>query len=418
MKRVLFVTPILEHPPAGGPFLRIENSLKALKELCKLHIISLVPKNMLGGDRGERFYQQISEAFVYAPSLQSTNDGFFIKLKIRLKSWFYFLKNREKNTFFKKLEIDKDAQFINRYVLEHDISIIWFGYGCISGELIYQVRELNPLVKIICDTDSVQSRYFLRELPLVSDLVRKRELLQAAKQRAFDEVTFSCISDVVLAVSEVDARYYKELVDSPEKVIYFPNVIDLSYYEKEVILPSDFYRPVIILSGYFGAGSPMNYAAHWFIKEVFPLILKKQNAWLYCVGRGSKETLGEFADQANIKIIGKVDSVLPYLKYSDVSIVPLFFESGTRFKILEAAATGTPVVSTTLGAEGLEIAHGKNILIADTPSDFAQAVISLLENKSYAQNLAKNCKELVQEKYTLPILVQQGRKILDWVAGK
>ena len=81
MKKILFTTSMLEHPPAGGPFLRIENSIKALNEVGQLHIISRVFKKNMGGKRAEGFYKKHSFSFLYAPSV---SDNYRSSLKCRL----------------------------------------------------------------------------------------------------------------------------------------------------------------------------------------------------------------------------------------------------------------------------------------------------------------------------------------------
>jgi glycosyltransferase involved in cell wall biosynthesis len=107
-----------------------------------------------------------------------------------------------------------------------------------------------------------------------------------------------------------------------------------------------------------------------------------------------------------------VKTVLPYLYNADVSTVPLFFESGTRFKILEAGACGIPVVSTTLGAEGIPATHGKDILIADSPTDFAESIIKLINDKVLSQEIAHNLQTLVQDKFSIASLqVEADQKI-------
>jgi glycosyltransferase involved in cell wall biosynthesis len=110
-----------------------------------------------------------------------------------------------------------------------------------------------------------------------------------------------------------------------------------------------------------------------------------------------------------------VDSVLPYLCHADVALVPLHFESGTRFKILEAGACGVPQVSTTLGAEGIPVVDGRDILIADRPEAFAGAILRLLEDKPLAARLAESCERLVREQFSVPRLGRDAKSILAYL---
>jgi glycosyltransferase involved in cell wall biosynthesis len=120
-------------------------------------------------------------------------------------------------------------------------------------------------------------------------------------------------------------------------------------------------------------------------------------------------------EDPGITITGEVPSVLPYLCHANVAVVPLRFESGTRFKILEAGACGIPVVSTTLGAEGLAVIHGEHLLIADDAGSFAEAIVRLLRDRDLAHRLSENLGRLIREKYSIAALVEEGRRILDYL---
>ena len=190
-------------------------------------------------------------------------------------------------------------------------------------------------------------------------------------------------------------------------------MLDLDYYTKISQKPANFKKPAIYLAGSFGPDSPMDKGARWFIETVFPIIKKKiPGIHFYIIGNRADTTLADITDKS-ISIVGKVDSVLPYLQNSDVVLVPLMFESGTRFKILEAGACNIPIVSTTLGAEGLDVVDGRDILIADKPQEFADSILRLILDKRYAKQIAFNCKKLVQEQYGIKRLEKEGEVILN-----
>ncbi len=101
----------------------------------------------------------------------------------------------------------------------------------------------------------------------------------------------------------------------------------------------------------------------------------------------------------SITVTGFVEDVAPYIQDADVFVVPLRIGSGTRLKILEAMAMSRPVVSTSIGCEGLDVTHGENILIADTPQDFADSVIRLLNDAALRGRISQAGRDLVKEKY-------------------
>jgi polysaccharide biosynthesis protein PslH len=397
---LLFTTPVLEHPAAGGPQLRIENSILALNRVSELFIVSRIEKNMIGGEEAEQYFRSNCREFTYAPTVKWLSSNHYFRIFQRL---------------FKKIFQINDADFILDYVAKHQIDVIWFGYGNISYDLIQQIKTKQPGISVVCDTDSVWSRFVLRELPYENDPERRKQIEEKGTLKEKEEHDWVNLCDVTTAVSEVDADYYRELATDKEKVKIFSNAINLDTYSYSVPQPLDFKKPCMYLAGTFWPKSPMEKATRWIIDEVLPQVRKKiPSIHFYIVGNGSGETLNDICSSA-ITITGKLPSVLPYLCNADVSIVPLTFESGTRFKILEAGACGIPIVSTTLGAEGIPITNGKDILIADTPDDFAQAIIRVIQDRHLAESLGLNLKELVIRDYSIDALAGEGQKIINYL---
>lgn len=410
---VLFTTPIIEYPAAGGPQLRIENSIKALANISDVFLVSRVSKSQLGGEPAISFYQNIAKEFSFAPSANIFNR--YLKVaerKFSLIGLNVFCKPI--NTIL-ELNIKRDVSYLLKIVKEKNIDVIWFGYGNISYHLMKELKRKKPDIKIICDTDSVWSRFVLRELPHETDKNRIKYIEKTGFAKQKEEKEWVDFCDITTAVSDVDAEYYQSLTENKNKVMLFSNVIDFNKYQKTWNKPSNFKTPNIYLAGSFGPKSAMDKAARWFIYGIYPLIKKDiPNIHFYIIGRGSKTTLHDIDDKS-ISILGKVESVLPYLANVDVSIVPLQFESGTRFKIIEAAACKVPTVSTKLGAEGIPVQHEVDILIADEEQAFADAVVRLIRNKVFAENMANNCYDLIEEHNSLKKLIKEAQMILDGV---
>jgi glycosyltransferase involved in cell wall biosynthesis len=101
-----------------------------------------------------------------------------------------------------------------------------------------------------------------------------------------------------------------------------------------------------------------------------------------------------------VRFTGYLEDIRPEIRRSAVCVIPLRRGTGTRLKILEAMALGTPVVSTSKGAEGLDVRHGEHLLIADQPADFARCVQALLQDSGLAERLAIKARALVDEKYS------------------
>ena len=322
--------------------------------------------------------------------------------------------------FLRISDLLADARFIIAYARRHRISVIWFGYGNISYDLMRLIKQRASGLKLVCDTDSVWSRFILRELPYETDPEKIDRIKAEGRAKEREEREWVRFCDVTTAVSEVDAKYYRSLLDSHDerKIRIFSNAINLeTYKDRDVPMPAGYNKPAMFLAGSFGPGSAMDKAARWVIEEVMPIVEGDvPDIHFYIAGVGSRETLYDIGNE-NISVVGKVKSVLPYLLNSDVSIVSLKFESGTRFKILEAGACRAPIVSTVLGAEGLSVENGTHLLIADEAEAFANAIVSLIRNPALAARLAGNCYELVSSTYSIENLSRQGVGILADLAG-
>jgi polysaccharide biosynthesis protein PslH len=404
--RVLFTSPILEHPAAGGPQLRIENSIKALSKICELDIINRDANAT--GETNDFFRKYATE---YHVLIRPDGGNGVLSRGILLTEKIL---NRLFNTRQAR-QARRHANYLIQHIDRRQIDVVWFGYGNISFPLIKQIKTLRPHLKVVCDTDSVWSRFILRELPYAKGL-RKLRIMLSGRRKEVEERAWVNLCEVTTAVSEVDAAFYRDIVKEKDRIHLFSNVIDVESYQSSPKPPADFKNPSIYLAGTFGHyNSPMDTAARWMLEEVFPHVLKKYpDIHFYIVGRNSELDFGHLNGH-NVTVTGRLDSVLPYLCNSNIALVPLKFESGTRFKILEAGACNVPLVSTTLGAEGIPVIDGEHILIADEPEDFADAIICLIEDKDLANKLAKNCQDLVKEKYSVEMLVIEARAILGYL---
>ncbi len=126
--------------------------------------------------------------------------------------------------------------------------------------------------------------------------------------------------------------------------------------------------------------------------------------WWVRVRRQSLQTLAEQCE--GVHVHGYVADAAPFWRHATPLAVPLLSGGGVRVKILEAMAMGLPVVSTTLGCEGLEVQNGVHLLIADIPEDFARACAKVLQDEELARRLAKNARQLILDRYDAKIALR------------
>lgn len=409
--KILFATPVLHHPPIGGPTLRIENSIKALAQISDLYIYCRACKDTIGGTDALDLYKTYCKGLFFASFVKTDKYSRFIKRA------FNAISKRTLGWEVVRTGVEPTYEEFRHFLaVANDLQpdVIWLGYGNISYPLLKFIKS-NSSYKVVIDTDSIWSRFVLRRVPFIKSKRELRRTKKTGKEKAEEERWGTQLADVTTAVSEIDADYYRSLALDPRQIFIFSNVIDEENYRKVPPSVEGMKRPSLYLAGSYFPRSAMDDAARWVIDSILPRLLRwVPDVHLYCVGRGSEQVLADIRNPA-VTVVGQLDSVLPYLCHSDVALVPLRYESGTRFKILEAGACFVPVVSTTLGAEGLPVSHEKELLIADEPEEFARSVVRLLREREFALALAENLKTLVLKRYSIAALVQEGQRILQYL---
>jgi len=216
--------------------------------------------------------------------------------------------------------------------------------------------------------------------------------LQAPRVRAFERSLLTG-ADGASCVSAPDASELLRLVPASSPVV-IPNAVDLSRY--------DFHSPrpgggVILFVGDL-SWPPNAEGLRWFADRVWPLVASAApEARVEVLGRGAPASLVRRA--LGWTFLGEGGDTRPHWSRADVAIVPLRAGGGTRLKILEAAACGVPVVSTTIGSEGLELEDGREILLRDDPPDFANALVRCLGDASLRESLAAAARAQIERRY-------------------
>lgn len=200
----------------------------------------------------------------------------------------------------------------------------------------------------------------------------------------------------------------------PTRVAVLPNGVDVASYGGDWGEPEP---GALIFPGALTYHA--NYdAMRFFLDEVFPLIRRvNPGATLRITGKTEGVDLSSLNLEAGVTLTGYLDDVRPAVARSWACVAPLRVGGGTRLKILEAMALGTPIVATSKGAEGLDVTSGHDILIADDPSQFSDAVLRLLSDPVLRQKLALNGRRLVEALYDWRSIGDRLNELLESVAG-
>lgn len=205
--------------------------------------------------------------------------------------------------------------------------------------------------------------------------------------RQFDGCTF---------VSDADAQRARHLTRDQVRMAVIPNCVDTEYYAQ---VPCNPIPDTLVYNGSLTYSANLE-AIQYFLAEIWQSIrARRPKAQLTITGSLKGVALNRLSLDNSVAFSGYVDDIRPLVGSAWVCIVPLRSGGGTRFKILEAMALGVPVVSTRKGAEGIKVTHGKDILLADTPTEFAAYVVQVLESRALRDELAGNARALVRSCY-------------------
>ena len=196
-------------------------------------------------------------------------------------------------------------------------------------------------------------------------------------------------------VSENDRRELLKYAPtlSPAQVSLLPNGVDVSNYDIGDVEPQ---KNTLIYNGAITYNA--NYdAVQFFLREILPIIQSEiPQVKVKITGKTTGVDLDSLPLNENVIFTGYVSDIRPVIKSSTVCIVPLQVGGGTRLKILEALALGTPVVTTSKGAEGLDMQPGRDLLVADSPADFARAVVRVVNEPELRDQLRVNGRKAVE----------------------
>jgi sugar transferase (PEP-CTERM/EpsH1 system associated) len=385
--KILFLSSWFPYPPDNGSRIRIFN---LIKQLSREHDITLLSFSRNGEVAEERLrvmrqYCSTVQAVPLAPFRPGSFRSILGFFSSRPRSFVY--------TYSRGMQ-----RLVERAGREGDFSVV------IASEMAtapYAVT-LEDLPRIL---EELQLATFWEQYTSQSRVGhRLRYGLMWWKTRRFTAHLLRQF-DGCTVVSQQERANVLSIAPNCQHVVVVPNGVDLDRYK-----------------GHFGAPEPgtlvfpgaLTYSANFdamafFLHKVFPLI---KAHWPEVILRITGKTNGVPVDRLpldeSVILTGYLDDVRPAVAQSWVCVVPLRVGGGTRLKILEAMALGTPVVSTTKGAEGLEITPGEDILIAEEPTAFADAVLRLLDDPTLRAKLAANGQRLVREQY---VWGQIGKKL-------
>ncbi|MDI6765238.1 MAG: glycosyltransferase [Bacteroidota bacterium] len=282
-------------------------------------------------------------------------------------------------------------------VLQNDFDVIIFEFFDTALRNLAFVKKIRPDLPVIIDTVDV---HFARELQM-AEVLKSEDLLRKALETKSKELKVYGDSDVIWTVTDHDRQIL--LKENPQLCVnVIPNIHKLKPINRN---NNNIERNTLLFIGGFWH-QPNEDAVLFFHEKIFPHIRKEiSEAKLIIVGNSPTEKVKALASES-VQVVGWVPETEPYLQKAHVSIVPLRYGAGLKGKVGEAMMSGLPIVTTSVGIQGMDVTDGVHLLVADAPIDFANKTIQLLKDVELQNALSKNAYDYIRTHYT-PEIVEE-----------
>lgn len=248
--------------------------------------------------------------------------------------------------------------------------------------------------KIVLRSHNVEFMIWERLTASTNNPVKKSYLKLLTERLKKYELNLLNSYDAIATITPVDKETYAHFgCEIP--IMAVPLGVDVNDYKINNVLPVDF--------SIFHLGSmdwmPNLDAVDWFLNNVHKkLVAKIPHIKIYLAGKDMPQRIKDMADN-NLIVMDRIANSKEFMQDKGAMIVPLLSGGGMRVKIIEGMAAGKPIVSTSIGAEGINYTDNENILIADTPDDFIHAIFKLLKDPLFCKQTGTNARKLVAEQY-------------------
>jgi sugar transferase (PEP-CTERM/EpsH1 system associated) len=382
--RILWLKTELLHPVDKGGRIRTYQMLRALRREHRVTYLAL-DDGTAAADARERAGEYCDElAVVPHRTRPKFSAGFYAELAAGLASPLpYFVRKYRSEGMRREIERRAAAD-------EFDVLVCDFLPPAVN------VPENLALPSVLFQ-HNVEAMIWRRHFEVQANPVKKLYLREQWRKAVAYERAACRRFDRVVAVSREDAEQMRREY-GVEQVSDVPTGVD-----------TEFFRPSGAVEreprGLVFTGSmdwlPNEDAIQFFTREVLPRVRATlPDVTLTVVGRNPYPSLVELGRRdPSIRVTGRVEDVRPYMERASAYVVPIRVGGGTRLKIYEAMAMEMPIVSTTVGAEGLPVRDGEELLIADTPEEFARSVVRVLTDGDLARSLGARAAETVRARY-------------------
>jgi polysaccharide biosynthesis protein PslH len=371
---ILVLTKNLPYPLDQGGSIRNYNLLKHLAKYHDIYLLSIIRSEK------EAAAIQKMEAFCKKVVGVPLQRSFMVKALDMLISFFSpFPYTVLANTH------SRIKASLSRMLTENAIDLVQIQELYLAAN----VSQASITLPVVLDAQNSEPLIFERMIAVEKNRIKKAYYFAQKKKMAWFERKVAACAAGIFSVSSQEKAYFEQF---NKHVFLVPNGIE----QTKNVPPSTSNK--LLFTGLLSY-PPNRDALLFFLEEIWPLI-RDENPFLQfnIVGRSPDAVLLNYSD-ARVRFFPDEDDIIPFFNESRIMVVPLRAGGGTRFKILEAFAERVPVVSTSIGADGLDVKNNEHLLIRDTPESFAEAVLELYCDKALTRKMVDNATLLLREKY-------------------
>ncbi len=388
--KVLMLTPYFPYPLISGGQIRSYNLLKKLARRHKITLYSFIRE-----EKEKKFIPHLIK--------------FCHKVRVfkRRKAWSplnIFLAGLTPFPFLVAIYYSLTLQReIKKELLEHD-------YDLIHAETFYVMPNIpKTKIPILLVEQTIEYLVYQNFIQTMRLLVSKPFLYFDVLKIKLWEKYFWKKAKSLAAMSIEDKNLIQKMVKDI-RVEVIANGVDIDFFKKTKKRKT--HQPTVLFVGNF-KWIPNLDAVDFLVKDIWPKIKAQvKNAKLWVVGQNPTEQIKKLASsKKDILVDDTVADIRDAFSKSDILLAPIRNGRGTKYKVLEAMATNTPVVATPIGVEGIRVRDKTHVLIAQDAANLAQETIFLIKNKEYGQRLAQKAKELVSKKYNWEIIAKKLDKL-------
>jgi sugar transferase (PEP-CTERM/EpsH1 system associated) len=394
--KVLFLTPQVPYPPQQGAALRNWGFISGLATRHEVAVLSfLAPRQSVPAFSGQ--VPQPDDPLGMVCRIET------VPFPVRtFRDRLYDMLTTRQPDMALRLVSEAYSRRLADWLADECFDVLQIG-GIEMAPYLDVARSARPQPRLVFD--NLNCEYLLQKRAFLTDLRAPLRwpgaaysFVQWQRLRRY-EAQVCRAADQVLAVSDVDAAMLQELVPGLD-VTVVPNGVDTLTYRPEFTgLEPRMPEKALVFTGTMDFRPNVD-AVLWFARQVLPRVRTEMpGVRFFVVGQRPHRRLDSLQSDPAITLTGWVRDPRPYIAQAAVYVAPLRIGGGTRLKLLEAMAMGKPVVATSLGAEGYPVTDGRELLLADTPEDFATTVLGLLRAPERRAELGQAGRRFVEQQY-------------------